>query len=108
VRFQGLPARVAWFPERQLGSFGGAINDLVARGELRAPILLCCRFPLPEWNGAIMANFQSPATWVWIGAGGDPSHARMLIAEAFVVEGTRKAAQDLAKWPTDRTGPDAH
>ena len=40
VRFQGLPARICWlgYGERDLA--GLAFNDLVARGEVRAPIVI--------------------------------------------------------------------
>src|SRR5262249_60773967 len=40
VHFQGLPARICWlgYGERHLA--GLAFNDLVARGEVRAPLVL--------------------------------------------------------------------
>ena len=40
VRFQGLPARVCWLGYGQREKFGLALNDLVARGELKAPIVI--------------------------------------------------------------------
>ena len=40
VPFQGLPARVCWLGYGERERFGLAINDLVARGELRAPIVI--------------------------------------------------------------------
>jgi urocanate hydratase len=40
VRSQGLPARVCWFPRADRARFGAAVNDLVAKGELRAPIVV--------------------------------------------------------------------
>jgi urocanate hydratase len=40
VRSQGLPARVCWFPRGDRARFGAAVNELVAKGELRAPIVL--------------------------------------------------------------------
>jgi len=40
VRFQGLPARICWLGYGERDKFGLALNDLVARGELRAPIVI--------------------------------------------------------------------
>lgn len=40
VPFQGLPARVCWLGQGERARFGSAINDLVARGELRAPVVI--------------------------------------------------------------------
>src|SRR5579863_5983392 len=40
VRFQGLPARICWLGYGQREKFGLALNDLVARGELKAPIVI--------------------------------------------------------------------
>jgi urocanate hydratase len=40
VRFQGLPARICWLGQGERAAFGVALNDLVARGELTAPIVI--------------------------------------------------------------------
>jgi urocanate hydratase len=40
VRFQGLPARICWLGQGERARFGVAINDLVARGEVSAPIVI--------------------------------------------------------------------
>src|SRR6202165_1580464 len=40
VRFQGLPARICWLGYGEREKFGLALNDLVARGELKAPIVI--------------------------------------------------------------------
>src|SRR5437879_13570462 len=40
VRFQGLPAHIFWLGYGELDKFGLAINDLVALGELKAPIVI--------------------------------------------------------------------
>ena len=40
IRFQGLPARVCWIEHRHLAQFGAAINEWVAKGELRAPVVI--------------------------------------------------------------------
>ncbi len=40
VAFQGLPARICWLGYRERNLFGEAINDMVASGELKAPIVI--------------------------------------------------------------------
>src|SRR5262249_15592061 len=40
VVFQGLPARICWLGYGERARFGLALNDLVARGELKAPIVI--------------------------------------------------------------------
>jgi urocanate hydratase len=40
VAFQGLPSRICWLGYGQRERFGVALNELVARGELRAPIVI--------------------------------------------------------------------
>ncbi len=40
VRFQGLPARICWLGYGERDRFGLALNDLVARGELKGPIVI--------------------------------------------------------------------
>jgi urocanate hydratase len=40
IRFQGLPARICWLGQGERAKFGVALNDLVASGELSAPIVI--------------------------------------------------------------------
>jgi urocanate hydratase len=40
VAFQGLPARICWLGQGERAQFGVALNDLVASGELSAPIVI--------------------------------------------------------------------
>ncbi|MYD00650.1 MAG: urocanate hydratase [Gammaproteobacteria bacterium] len=40
VAFQGLPARICWLGQGERARFGCAINDLVASGEVRAPVVI--------------------------------------------------------------------
>ena len=40
VHFQGLPSRICWLGLGARAEFGLALNDLVASGELRAPIVI--------------------------------------------------------------------
>ena len=40
VKFQGLPSRICWLGYKERNIFGEAINDMVASGELDAPIVI--------------------------------------------------------------------
>lgn len=40
VKFQGLPARICWLGYGERAQFGLALNDLVRRGEISAPIVI--------------------------------------------------------------------
>jgi urocanate hydratase len=40
IEFQGLPARICWLGQGERARFGVALNDLVAAGELSAPIVI--------------------------------------------------------------------
>lgn len=40
IAFQGLPARICWFGYGERARFGKIINDMVASGELSAPIVI--------------------------------------------------------------------
>ena len=40
VQFQGLPSRICWLGYKERNLFGEAINDMVASGELKAPIVI--------------------------------------------------------------------
>ncbi len=40
VAFQGLPARICWLGQGERARFGVALNQLVARGEITAPIVI--------------------------------------------------------------------
>ena len=40
IAFQGLPARICWLGQGERARFGVAINDLVASGEISAPIVI--------------------------------------------------------------------
>jgi urocanate hydratase len=40
IHFQGLPARICWLGQGARARFGMALNDLVARGEVSAPIAI--------------------------------------------------------------------
>ena len=40
VEFQGLPSRICWLGLGERARFGVALNDLVARGEISAPVVI--------------------------------------------------------------------
>ncbi len=40
VEFQGLPARICWLGQGERARFGVALNELVAKGELKAPVVI--------------------------------------------------------------------
>ena len=40
IQFQGLPARICWLGYGERAEFGLAMNELVKRGELKAPIVI--------------------------------------------------------------------
>jgi urocanate hydratase len=40
VAFQGLPARICWLGQGERARFGCALNDLVRRGEITAPVVI--------------------------------------------------------------------
>jgi urocanate hydratase len=40
IAFQGLPARICWLGQGQRAQFGERLNDMVAKGVLKAPIVI--------------------------------------------------------------------
>jgi urocanate hydratase len=40
IAFQGLPARICWLGQGERAKFGVALNDMVASGELSAPVVI--------------------------------------------------------------------
>jgi urocanate hydratase len=120
VAFQGLPARIFWLGYGQRARFGLAINDLVRRGAVKAPIVIgrdhldtgSVASPHRETEGmrdgsdAIadwpvlngLLNTACGATWVSVHHGGGVGigyslHAGMVI----VADGTREADEKLQR-----------
>ena len=127
VHFQGLPARLCWlgFGERDLA--GLAFNDLVARGEVAAPIVIgrdhldagSVASPyreteaMADGSDAIadwpllnaMVNVSSGATWVSIHHGGGVGMGRSIHAgQVSVADGTPLAAHKLERVLTNDPG----
>ena len=120
VPFQGLPARICWLGYGERAKAGAAFNDLVARGEVGAPIVIgrdhldagSVASPnreteaMRDGSDAIadwpllnaLVNTAAGATWVSIHHGGGTGigysqHAGMVI----VADGTPLAAQKLER-----------
>jgi urocanate hydratase len=127
VHFQGLPARICWlgYGERHLA--GLAFNDLVARGEVRAPIVLgrdhldCGSVASPYRETESMAdgsdaiadwpilnalvNTASGATWVSVHHGGGVGIGRSIHAgQVCVADGTPLAGAKLERVLTNDPG----
>jgi urocanate hydratase len=127
VAFQGLPARICWLGQGERAEFGLAINDLVARGVVSAPIVIgrdhldtgSVASPFRETEGMIdgsdaiadwpilnaMLNVASGASWVSFHHGGgvgigDSLHAGQVI----VADGTPEAARRLERVLTNDPG----
>jgi urocanate hydratase len=80
VRAQGLPARACWFPRADRARFALAVNDLVSRGELHAPIVLGrdfqdCGGAAAGASGQSNAGIDSPIVKAALDAAGGASWA---------------------------------
>ncbi|MBF4578402.1 urocanate hydratase [Frigoribacterium sp. VKM Ac-2530] len=120
VAFQGLPARICWlgYGERHLA--GLKFNEMVASGELSAPIVIgrdhldsgSVASPYRETEAMLdgsdaiadwpllnaMVNVASGATWVSIHQGGGVGMGRSIHAgQVIVADGTDLAAEKLAR-----------
>ena len=127
VQFQGLPARICWlgYGERHLA--GLKFNEMVASGELKAPIVIgrdhldCGSVASPfreteamlDGSDAIadwallnaLVNTASGATWVSIHQGGGVGMGRSIHAgQVIVADGTELAAQKLERVLTNDPG----
>jgi urocanate hydratase len=127
VAFQGLPSRICWLGQGERARFGLAINELVARGDVKAPIVIgrdhldtgSVASPFRETEGMrdgsdaiadwpvlnAMLNVASGATWVSFHHGGgvgigDSLHAGMVV----VADGTPEAAWRLQRVLTNDPG----
>ena len=127
VAFQGLPARICWlgYGERHLA--GLKFNEMVASGELKAPIVIgrdhldCGSVASPyreteamlDGSDAIadwailnaLVNTASGATWVSFHHGGGVGMGRSLHAgQVTVADGTELAAQKIERVLTNDPG----
>ncbi|MEA3246066.1 MAG: urocanate hydratase, partial [Gemmatimonadota bacterium] len=111
IAFQGLPARICWLGQGDRATFGVAINDLVASGEVSAPIVIgrdhldtgSVASPFRETEGMkdgsdaiadwpilnAMLNVASGASWVSFHHGGGTGIGNSLHAgQVIVADGT--------------------
>jgi len=133
IQFQGLPARICWVGLGDRHRLGLAFNDMVMRGELKAPIVIgrdhldsgSVASPNRETEGMkdgsdavsdwpllnALLNTASGATWVSLHHGGGvgmgfSQHAGVVI----VCDGTEAAAKRIARvlWNDPATGVMRH
>jgi len=127
VHFQGLPARICWLGYGERDKFGLALNDLVARGELKAPIVIgrdhldCGSVASPyretesmrDGSDAIadwpmlnaMLNTASGASWVSIHDGGGVGIGYAVHAgQVTVADGTKEMAARIERVLTNDPG----
>ncbi len=120
IAFQGLPARILWLGYGERARFGLAVNELVQKGELRAPIVFgrdhldCGSVASPyreteamqDGSDAIadwpllnaMLNVASGATWVSIHHGGGVGMGKSIHAgQVTVADGTPAAAARIGR-----------
>ncbi|RWM15980.1 MAG: urocanate hydratase [Mesorhizobium sp.] len=133
IAFQGLPARICWVGLGDRHRLGLAFNEMVANGELKAPVVIgrdhldsgSVASPnretesMKDGSDAVsdwpllnaLLNTASGATWVSLHHGGGvgmgfSQHAGMVI----VADGTREAAKRLERvlWNDPATGVMRH
>ena len=127
VRFQGLPARICWLGYGQRARIGKVFNDMVAKGKLKAPIVIgrdhldsgSVASPYRETEGMkdgsdaiadwpilnALLNVAAGATWVSVHHGGGVGigysiHAGMVV----VADGTKDAERRLLRVLTTDPG----
>jgi urocanate hydratase len=127
VKFQGLPARICWLGYGQRARIGKIFNDMVAKGKLKAPIVIgrdhldsgSVASPYRETEGMkdgsdaiadwpilnALLNVAAGATWVSVHHGGGVGmgysiHAGMVV----VADGTKDAERRLLRVLTTDPG----
>jgi urocanate hydratase len=127
IKFQGLPARICWLGQSDRARFGVAINDLVASGEISAPIVIgrdhldtgSVASPFRETEGMrdgtdavadwpvlnAMLNVASGASWVSFHHGGGVGIGNSLHAgQVIVADGTPEMRVRLERVLTNDPG----
>lgn len=127
VQFQGLPARICWLGYGERAKFGIAINNMVASGELHAPIVIgrdhldCGSVASPnretesmkDGSDAIadwpllnaLLNAVSGASWVSVHHGGGVGIGYSIHAgQVIVADGTKEAEARLQRVLTNDPG----
>ena len=127
IAFQGLPARICWLGQGERARFGVALNDLVASGELSAPIVIgrdhldtgSVASPFRETEGMrdgsdaiadwailnALLNVASGASWVSFHHGGGVGIGNSLHAgQVIVADGTPEMRERLERVLTNDPG----
>ncbi|WP_406735260.1 urocanate hydratase [Streptomyces sp. NBC_01108] len=127
VHFQGLPARICWLGYGERDRAGERFNDMVASGELAAPLAIgrdhldCGSVASPyreteamlDGSDAIadwpllnaMVNVASGASWVSIHHGGGVGMGRSIHAgQVTVADGTKLAGEKIRRVLTNDPG----
>jgi urocanate hydratase len=127
VAFQGLPARICWLGQGERARFGCALNDLVKRGELKAPVVIgrdhldtgSVASPFRETEAMkdgsdaiadwailnALLNTASGAAWVSFHHGGGVGIGNSLHAgQVSVADGSASAARRLERVLTNDPG----
>ncbi|HUE82118.1 MAG TPA: urocanate hydratase [Pyrinomonadaceae bacterium] len=127
IQFQGLPARICWLGYGERAEMGEAINELVRRGDLAAPIAIgrdhldtgSVASPFRETEGMkdgsdaiadwpilnALLNTASGASWVSFHHGGGVGIGYSLHAgQVSVADGTAEAARRLNRVLTNDPG----
>jgi urocanate hydratase len=127
VQFQGLPARICWLGLGERAEMGEAINELVRRGELSAPVAIgrdhldtgSVASPFRETEGMrdgtdavadwpilnALLNTASGASWVSFHHGGGVGIGYSLHAgQVSVADGTEEASKRLNRVLTNDPG----
>jgi urocanate hydratase len=127
IHFQGLPARICWLGQGDRAKFGVAINDLVASGEISAPIVIgrdhldtgSVASPFRETEGMndgsdaiadwpilnALLNVASGASWVSFHHGGGVGIGNSLHAgQVIVADGTPEMRLRLERVLTNDPG----
>ena len=127
IAFQGLPSRICWLGQGERARFGVALNDLVASGELSAPIVIgrdhldtgSVASPFRETEGMkdgsdaiadwailnALLNVASGASWVSFHHGGGVGIGNSLHAgQVIVADGTPEMRVRLERVLTNDPG----
>jgi urocanate hydratase len=127
IKFQGLPARICWLGYGERAEFGLAMNDLVKKGKIKAPIVIgrdhldCGSVASPyretesmkDGSDAVadwpllnaLLNTASGASWVSIHNGGGVGIGYSLHAgQVTVADGTEMMAKRIERVLTNDPG----
>jgi urocanate hydratase len=127
VAFQGLPARICWLKYGERARFGGALNDLVAKGKVSAPVIIgrdhldsgSVASPYRETEAMrdgsdavadwpilnALLNAVNGAAWVSVHHGGGVGMGLSIHAGlAVLVDGTKDAAAKIERCLTGDPG----